>query len=1054
MGISPEQWAKVKEIYEAALEKSPADRTAYVNRQTSDDLVRNEVLRLLTESDRIGTFLSTPPFIDYRSPRMDVQERLPEGQLLAGRFRIISFIAAGGMGEVYKVEDTRLGRVVVLKFLPQGLGKDPISLERFRQEAKSSSSLNHPNISTVYDFGEDSGRAFIAMEYLEGETVSSRLKSGPFTLKEALKIALEVSSALNAAHGRGIVHRDVKPGNIMLTATGAKLLDFGLAKHESPATAMGDVGDCFTDETGVVGTLSYMSPEQLLRRKVDARTDIFSFGAVLYEMLTGTRALHRELRGNSVIDSGNENPQPISDFVKNVPNEVESLIKRCLTANPENRYQSLSEVQRQLQDSYDIAKEPIGGVRVRALLRQLNHPLVAVSVLLALLLGLGGLGYWFHRGRSVAWAKEQALPRISKLIQQGKISEAYNLAEEAERYIPQNPELQKIWPDISWSEPIVTKPAGASVYRRNYNEPTGHWEFVGRTPIQDKRFPAVDSDWRFELNGYRSAERATFPSDSITVTLDRESEAPSGMVRVQYNDRDPSQKPRVNLWGIAGFEALPSVSLNEFWIDRFEVTNAEYKKFVDQGGYKNKTYWKHEFNRNGSLLPWAEAMKLFVDSTGRPGPAAWRGGEYPTDEEDYPVTGISWFEAEAYAEFVGKSLPTIYHWTMAASPTDSSSLIPASNFSGKGPAQVGKYKGMSWCGAYDMAGNVKEWCSNEAVPDKRYLMGGAWDEPTYMFNDADARSPFERSSKFGFRCAKYTLNHEDEEAKSPISLKLRNYGSEQPVSDQLFRAYKEIYSYDKTALNSHREVAQETNEWKMERITFDAAYSGERVIAFLFLPKNATPPFQTVVYFPGAGAVHMRSSGKSVPLFIDDFGFIIQSGRALLFPIYKGTFERGAGNKPIYWPNTSSAYRDYVVEWAKDLGRSVDYLESRPDIDHGKLAYDGYSWGAAMGGLLPAVETRFKALVLVSPGFYLQDRLPEVDQVNFAPRVKVPVLMLNGRYDFIWPPTISQEPMFRLLGTPAEQKRRVVYDTGHDIPRNELMKETLGWLDRYLGPTK
>jgi cephalosporin-C deacetylase-like acetyl esterase len=187
-------------------------------------------------------------------------------------------------------------------------------------------------------------------------------------------------------------------------------------------------------------------------------------------------------------------------------------------------------------------------------------------------------------------------------------------------------------------------------------------------------------------------------------------------------------------------------------------------------------------------------------------------------------------------------------------------------------------------------------------------------------------------------------------------------------------------------------------------------------------------------------------------LFLGSFDFIIKSGRAVMFPVYQGTFERGAGPKAIYWPNTTSSYRDHVIAWSKDLGRSIDYLETRPDIDRMKLAYEGSSWGAAMGALLPAVENRLQALVLICPGFYLQNRLPEVDQLNFAPRVKAPVLMLNGRFDFIWPPGTSQEPMFRLLGTPIEHKRRVVYDTGHDIPRNEEIKETLNWLDRYLGP--
>jgi cephalosporin-C deacetylase-like acetyl esterase len=150
----------------------------------------------------------------------------------------------------------------------------------------------------------------------------------------------------------------------------------------------------------------------------------------------------------------------------------------------------------------------------------------------------------------------------------------------------------------------------------------------------------------------------------------------------------------------------------------------------------------------------------------------------------------------------------------------------------------------------------------------------------------------------------------------------------------------------------------------------------------------------------------------------------------------------------------TNGYRDHVIEWSQDVGRSVDYLETRPDIDHGKLAYMGVSWGAALGAILPAVEDRFKAVLLDSPGFFPAPCLPQVDQLNFAPRVKAPVLMLNGRYDYYYPPPTSQEPMFRLLGTPKEQKRRVVYDTGHDTPRTAVVKETLDWLDKYLGPVK
>jgi eukaryotic-like serine/threonine-protein kinase len=240
---------------------------------------------------------------------------------------------------------------------------------------------------------------------------------------------------------------------------------------------------------------------------------------------------------------------------------------------------------------------------------------------------------------------------------------------------------------------------------------------------------------------------------------------------------------------------------------------------------------------------------------------------------------------------------------------------------------------------------------------------------------------------------------------------------------------------------------QQSENWKREKITFDAAYGKERMIAYLFLPRKATPPFQTVVYFPGADAMYTRSSED---LRVDPYDFIIKSGRAVIFPLYKGTYERGDGLRRGH--HMENSYRDHVVEWSKDLGRSIDYLETRPDIDSKKLAYYGLSWGAALGAVLPAIEDRIKVLVLLSPGFNLDRSLPEVDQINFAPRVKVPVLMLNGRFDYFNPTTTSQEPMLRLLGAPKAQKRHVLADTGHDFPRAELIKESLDWLDRYLGP--
>lgn len=1051
MGMSPKQWDRVKELYEVALTRDPGERAAFLDRNEEDKVVREEVRRLLAEAADLGSFLSTPPFINPRPNPVQTENRVTPGTILAGRFHIVNFIAAGGMGAVYKAEDTRLDRIVVLKFLPEELAQDRQALERFHREAKAASALNHPNICTIYDFGEDAGRAFIAMEYLEGETLAARIKRGPLPLDEALKTGIAVASALGTAHHKGIIHRDLKPGNIMLTDTGAKLLDFGLAKYERPAAADEKTVTVLTGKAQVVGTLPYMSPEQLQGNEVDARGDIFAFGAVLYEMLTGTKAFQRKSDSDTIAAVDHEEPKPLHQFAKDVPDDLERIIRRCLRKRPEERYTSVLEIERELQNCCALASEPESGINLRVLFRQSKRPRVAIPALFGLLMMVSLSVWWIHHSSRVRWARDQAVPQIAQLIGQRKLGEAYALAVQAERYIPHDPMLVRFWPDISWSDSINTKPSGVSIYRRNYNAPDSAWELVGRSPIENRRFPPTDSQWKFELKGYATVERATFPDDSLTVTMEEEGKAPAGMVHVELATSASASTP-VDLFGLIGFDLLPAIPLSNFWIDKFEVTNAEFKRFIDQGGYRKQEYWKNEFHKDGRALSWAEAMKYFQDKTGRPGPATWIEGEYPRGLENYPVTGVSWFEATAYAEFAGKSLPTAYHWRVAASPQNGASIIPASNFGGVGPAPVGRYRGMSWSGAFDMAGNVKEWVSNEARSGKRFILGGAWNEPTYVFYDADARSPFDRSENFGFRCAKYVLTDVSAKLADPITVEVPDYNSIKPVSDQLFQVYKSLYSYDKTPLHSAVETVRQTDEWKEEKVTFDAAYGGERVMAHLFLPTKGVPPFQTVVYFPASGALHSRTSANLPSEWFNSIGFILKSGRAVMLPVYKGTFERGDDYKP--GPKNTSIYRDHVIAWSKDLGRSIDYLATRSDVDHNKFAFEGVSWGAAMGAILPAVEDRLKVLVLVSPGFYLQKRFPEVDQINFTPRIKVPVLMLNGRFDFVFPVGSSQEPMFRLLGTPKEDKRRVVYDTAHDIPRNEQIKETLNWLDRYLGPVK
>ena len=442
-------------------------------------------------------------------------------------------------------------------------------------------------------------------------------------------------------------------------------------------------------------------------------------------------------------------------------------------------------------------------------------------------------------------------------------------------------------------------------------------------------------------------------------------------------------------------------------------------------------------------------MAEFRDKTGRPGPATWESGDYPEGQGDYPVTGVSWYEAAAYAEFVGKSLPTIYHWDHAAGIPLTSAITPLSNFSGQGPSVVGSFQGLGPFGTYDMAGNVKEWCWN-ATGEKRYILGGAWNEPVYMFTDPDAQPPIHRASNYGFRLVKY-LSPPPPASTASIAAAFRDYSKEQPVSNAVFAAYSELYKYDKTPLDAKIESADDSSEyWRTEKVSFAAAYGNERLTAYLFLPKNVTPPYQTVIFFPGSGAIHVRSSQD---LLISRLNFIMKSGRAFVHPTYKSTFERGDALNTDYQAPTVF-YRDHVLDWSKDLGKTLDYLETRSEFEQSKIAYCGVSWGAELGPIMMAVEPRLKTGVLIGGGLEFQKTLPEVDPFNFGPRVRQPVLLVDGKYDFFFPKETSQDPFFNNLGTPAKDKRHAVYEAGHVPPNDILIREVLDWLDRYLGPVK
>jgi len=972
------------------------------------------------------------------------------GQSIA-HYEILEKLGEGGMGVIYKARDTHLDRFVAIKVLPPERVADPERKRRFVQEAKAASALNHPNIVTIYDISSDKGVDFIAMEYVAGKTLGQLIPHNGMPLAEALKGAVEMADALAAAHSAGIIHRDLKPGNVMVTETGlVKLLDFGLAKLTEPAPT-GEAEAAETETAGepsqtktgtILGTAAYMSPEQVEGKKLDACSDIFSFGGVLYEMLTGRRAFRGDSQISTMSAILRDTPPAPKAVRPDIPAGLNRILLRCLEKNREARYRTGGELHHDLAVCQSqLAAQKVG---VRAFLRK---PQFAIPALVLVALLLASIGWYSWRTSRVRWARTVALPEIGRLRDQQRTCAALRLARQAERYLPNEAELERIRQNSTRRASFRTDPPDAEVYIRDYIDAGDDvpWDPLGRTPLEAILIPTGHLRYRITKRGFDTAEGSFSGGMTggqpgvLQFKLNPDGTAPPGMVRV------PAQKP-----------------IEEFWLDKYEVTNKQFKEFVTQSGYEKRDYWKHVLMRGGQIIAWEEAMAAFKDATGRPGPATWEFGTFPAGQEDHPVSGVSWYEGAAYCEFAGKTLPTVHHWRRAAGIGVQATILQLSNFTGQGPARVGSYRGLGPYGTYDTAGNVKEWCWN-ASGENRYILGGAWNEPKYMFYMADARLPFDRSAANGFRCAKY-VNPPSKELSEPIEVlrfledqpglfRFRDRRGDKPAGEAIFQVYKAIHAYDRAELKATSEAVDDTSPyWRKEKMGFLAAYGNERVSAYLFLPKNAEPPFQTVITFPGVYALDIKSSGRLETQYFD---FIIRSGRAVMHPIYKGMYERTIGGSFAAYAAQPNVWRELAVQWYKDLGRSIDYLETRPEIDRQKLAYHGMSLGAVEGPRLMALEPRLKAGVLLWGGSYGRGEIPaEVDPLHFAPRSRVPTLMVNSRYDFIFPLESSQVPLFGLLGTPEKDKRHFLVEGGHASLNQEVVRETLGWLDRYLGPVK
>ena len=1010
------------------------------------------------------------------------------------QYRILKLIGSGGMGEVYLAEDTILRRKVAVKLL-KAQTYDEVAEKRFLREARAVATLDHPNICTVYQVIEDEERSFIVMQYVEGETLSERMSRGPMHFVEVVDLGHQLASGLASAHEKGIVHRDIKPANVMIISGGqVKMLDFGLARFGVSTGSVAETESLLTAPGTLLGTVSYMAPEQVRGEVADASCDVFSVGVVLHEMLTGRRLFTGANLIAVVSAVLTQEPPPLVE--PTVPEELRRIVAKALAKQRSQRYagalellHDLDALRRELEFASHVERrkstKPEEPSQDENLSTIVDRPVLEgeesraasrggldwrhTTAVTAAILGFVASGVLYLRYADLENARSQ-VPIVVERVQTEDYFGAYDLAMEIGRRLPEEPTVSSLMPVISMPITVTSKPPGASVHLLRF-APGDSGEspsrmLVGTTPIED--FPVARGDYvlSVEKGGYSPWERtvsgavlwageAFLPLTRVSVDVvldDLAGGPPEDMVRIRGGPYQLTSRMRPT-------EAI--VELDDFWIDRYEVSNREYQEFIRAGGYRDPSYWRVPFVFDGKTLSFEEAMRQLRDQTGLAGPRGWSSQGFPKGQDDHPVTGITGYEAAAYAAFRGKELPTLYQWEKAArGGLEDLRLVPLPvlpwgpvwngltgrvNFASTGPVSVTSMPfGMSPYGCYHMAGNVAEWI--RAGSGRFLYTGGSWSDLLYLFSGIGNVPPWFDSDRIGFRCVRnISEGHSDQGANLPALTATPIRVT--PVDQSRFEVLRSFYAYDATQLDPRVEEVVETPDFRRETISFMGG-GEKRALAYLYLPMNFPPPYQVIQYVPAAtvsdGTWPLRESVETI------LAPYMKTGRAILAVVLEGFVERPWSPSRQAPAVESVRYRAERVQEIVDLRRGLDLLEHRDDVDCSSIAFFAISAGTRVGLIAAAIEPRYRAVVLVGSGLVESpSRLPpEINPGFFAQHIATPKLMLSGRYDEVLPYESSILPLYELF---PEPKHMVTYDGGHSPSFDVAIPVITNWLDENLG---
>ena len=653
--------------------------------------------------------------------------------------------------------------------------------------------------------------------------------------------------------------------------------------------------------------------------------------------------------------------------------------------------------------------------------------------------------YFFRKINNNKNLVNEIIPELITLYDNGKISEVFLKTKSLLNDYPENETIKNYYNKSSKYFSLKTNYDGIDVSIKY--EGDSIFNYLGKTPLDS--FSASNS-WnthilKFKYNNSTYIEswdwlkkhNYFFPSKSIEIPKNHKFFLGTNM----------------SLMWFLGVE-FKDTQMLPFSISKNEVSNSEYQKFIDDGGYDNPKYWDFPFKIGDKIYDFNSTIKQFTDRYGKSGPANWSYGKYPSGLDNHPVTGISWFEARAFANYSKLSLPNLYQWLYSSGVSSfvvNTDVVNNSNFNSTQTREISNENG-SFNYLNNIAGNVKEWVSNSngLNNEKFSLLGGSYLEYSYTFNNYYSISPLDRSIGNGMRLAKTLSNELSHLDEKIIPEYKRDVTKITDISDEVFGVYRSQFEYKDIPLNSKTiNIENFDDGYNAQKFEIKTTYqSDENLFGYIVYSNKIKDKYDPIIVYPSAGAIVSDNDYLMPKELLSGYKYLIDEGYAIIHPIYHNTYSR---NKTYntFTPDESENYKNTIIKIGQDYKRSLDYIESRNDFNFENLSYYGYSWGSTTSNYLLAIDNRIKSAFICAGGLMAQKSKKEIEAHYYIRRIKTPIFHIVGKLDGIFGPE-TYKPWKKLIGTPKKDLRTIEYDEyGHGIPKDTIIKYHSNWIKKY-----